>query len=478
MTKLSKDMFNPSTFTKDDMIAFNKRYKNDPVLFSQEILKTFPDANQIKIIEAIRDNKFVSVASGRGIGKSVALSIIAMWTRSTQPGAKVLVTSNTDQQSKNTLWSPMVSLMKQSLISSWFDNTTELIYFTGSPEVASIKRLVWSESNVESVSGYHAKNMTYLCDESSAYPNTILANLYASCTEDNNRMLLTSNPTKTTGYYYDTFDRDNWINHEIDSRSSQWTNKAQIDEMIAEYGEDSDYVRVQVKGQFPRNSSSSIVSPDILSRSMNGSKPNIQANHIKVLGWDLAGEGGDANTYVVRQGNWVEHVENLYLKSDDEEPAIQKCIELCIKYDIDKVFFDKTGMGFGLIARIKSRLPAHTEIVGIGFAESSYSPDCYLMRSYIYKRLRDWFHDGGIIGDRPIHREQLLATEYTMDDRGRLKLIKKDLIKANISSASPDEADALALTCAYEGDLIHAPIRDKFSGNNLQSMMMDASSWG
>ena len=64
--KLDKELFNPDNLTKDDLIAFKKRYSNNPVLFSKEILGIRPDANQIKIIESIRDNDYVSVSSGRG----------------------------------------------------------------------------------------------------------------------------------------------------------------------------------------------------------------------------------------------------------------------------------------------------------------------------------------------------------------------------------------------------------------------------
>ena len=43
-----------------------------------------------------------------------------------------------------------------------------------------------------------------------------------------------------------------WSPQQIDSRSVSMTNKAQIATWVHDYGEDSDFVRVRVKGEFPR----------------------------------------------------------------------------------------------------------------------------------------------------------------------------------------------------------------------------------
>ena len=473
---LKKEHFELSALTSDDVKAFLRRYENDPVLFAREILLLEPDDNQIRILNAVASNDydFTAVASGRGIGKTITISMASIWFLATQPGAKIIATSNTDQQSKRTLFPPMVSMLKGSLIESWFEYSTEMIHFKGDRDTAFITRLVWSEHNVEAVSGFHAKNMLYVCDEASKYPNIILENFYASCTESNNKMLLTTNPTRASGFFYDTRERDNWQFLEIDSRSSRFTDKAKIQELIDQYGEDSDKARVQVKGQFPKESTMTIISPDILSRAMTLGKPNIKDNWVVSIGLDVGG-GGDPSCWVVRKGLFL--LDKVKFLTKDEDKILSTTQSLVAKYNADYVIFDKTGLGHFLQPRLKSVVSDRVKVLGVNFGESSMEADCVKMRDWIYRRLSDWFVLGGVIGNDNDLKRQLQATEYTFDDKGRIKLIPKKIIKRELNEESPDDADALALSCAYMGNLEFKPITSGIVENDITRQLMEAGQW-
>jgi lactate dehydrogenase-like 2-hydroxyacid dehydrogenase len=99
------------------------------------------------------------------------------------------------------------------------------------------------------------------------------------------------------------------------------------------------------------------------------------------------------------------------------------------------------------------------------------------MRDWIYKRLRDWFGDGGLLGNKRVFRDTLLATEYNRDLNGKLKLIPKKEIKRSLNEEECDICDALALTCGYTGNLMTSGPRKLFNENNLAQMMMDAGNW-
>ena len=64
------------------------------------------------------------------------------------------------------------------------------------------------------------------------------------------------NPTRSTGRFRECFPggrfERQWRSAAIDSRSVSITNKTQIAKWIEGYGDDSDFVRIRVKGQFPR----------------------------------------------------------------------------------------------------------------------------------------------------------------------------------------------------------------------------------
>lgn len=472
---LTKEQFHPDNLTQDDLIAFSKRYKYAPVLFCQEILLVEPDDNQVEILNAALNNDYLAVASGRGIGKSWVLGMIALWRLACWPGAKVLLFSNTSDQAKKTLWPPLIALLRKSLITDWFFSSSEMVHFHGEPELAFISRVSWSENTIESVSGYHSPNMWYLCDEASALPTPLLDNLYHSCTETNNGMVLTSNPTRNSGWYYDRWGNKRWVTMSIDSRSSRFTDKDKIQDLIDQYGEDSDTVRVQVRGLFPLQSSSTILSTEELERSTTGTPPEDNSAQVVSIGLDIGG-GGDPTVWCIRRGNKVVAWEEAF--TETEGPLIQRTTEICAKYQPHYLIYDKTGLGHFLGTPLAAVIPKHTTLIGRNFGTDSPQPDCFNTRAWLYRRLRDWVRDGGHIGRDVKVKEDLRATEYVYDDKGRIKLISKDKIREALGR-SPDRSDALALSCGYSGSLVMPPAGGgaKMQGRNIAAAMMQASGW-
>jgi len=93
-------------------------------------------------------------------------------------------------------------------------------------------------------------------------PSNLAALLGVGVTNYNVRgwwWLVGGNPTQTTGRFRDCFPggrfAQRWHQFTVDSRNAAAaTNKAQILGWIEDYGDDDDFVRVRVKGEFPRSS--------------------------------------------------------------------------------------------------------------------------------------------------------------------------------------------------------------------------------
>ena len=81
-------------------------------------------------------------------------------------------------------------------------------------------------------------------------------------------------------------------------------NKAQIQKWIDDYGEDHDFVRVRVRGVFPRAGSLQFIAADLVSRAMGRQAEGYQA-FSKVIGVDVARHGNDQSVVTRRQGNHV-----------------------------------------------------------------------------------------------------------------------------------------------------------------------------
>jgi hypothetical protein len=86
------------------------------------------------------------------------------------------------------------------------------------------------EENSETFAGQHAADSTsfYVFDEASAIPDKIFEVAEGGLTDGEPMIFLFGNPNRNTGKFQRvTFgvERDRWIRHSVDSRTSRFTNK-------------------------------------------------------------------------------------------------------------------------------------------------------------------------------------------------------------------------------------------------------------
>jgi len=63
--------------------------------------------------------------------------------------------------------------------------------------------------------------------------------------------------------------------------------------------------------------------------------------------------------------------------------------------------------------------------------------------------MKEWIHSGGVIPDNIALKQELATPTYKYTQQGKRQLESKDQIKERLMGASPDRADALALTFAH-----------------------------
>lgn len=443
-----KASLDPSNLTKEDVEAFRDRYRSDPVLFCAEILGLELDDNQQNIANSLRDNKKTICVSARGCGKSVAISALAVWYFAMNPGAKVLMVANTAFQVTSVLWSKLSELISGSAISSWFDVSAEFVYWKGARDLGYITRLTASTDKVETVSGFHAPHLLYLIDESSAVPDKIILNLLSSMTEDDNRIILTSNPTRNTGFTAENCDSPSWNTLHISGFDSKWTNKDHLREMVEKYGEDSDICRVQVFGKFPKQSANILISSDQIEAclSVKGHPGDC------VMGLDVAASGSDLSVWCIRIGGEVILFEEE--SSSTVESLTNRTLILCDRYKVDRIFIDATGLGWSIPQIISKNLPK-TEVIGVNFSSKAPNmPQYYNERARMYGEMAKHMRSGEVSLSKVREklgtlREELGATEQFLNNSGQFQLAPKENIR-NLIGRSPDLTDSLALTFATE----------------------------
>ena len=405
-------------------------------------------AGEITTQQAIQ----IAVASGHGIGKSALVSWIILWAISTKADTKGVVTANTENQLKTKTWAELAKWYRLCITRDWFKLTATALFSTDIEHEKTwrIDMVAWSERNTEAFAGLHNKGSRVLLvfDEASAIHDMIWEVSEGALTDDDTEIIWCcfGNPTQNIGRFRECFGKfkHRWITRQIDSRTVKMTNKVQLQKWVDDYGEDSDFVRVRVRGVFPSASSNALFGLDEVEESMAKVYPVGSQDHAAViLGVDVARQGDDSSTISRRKG-MVAYPIRLMKIPDTMLVASQVSQEMTAN-GADACFVDESGgYGAGVVDALRQ---IGKDPVGVQFGGKASDPRYFNKRSEMYFELSKWIKSGGNLPDDRELKEELCATTYTFQG-DKFRLCDKDDIKAAIGR-SPDKADGLALTFAY-----------------------------
>jgi hypothetical protein len=125
------------------------------------------------------------------------------------------------------------------------------------------------------------------------------------------------------------------------------------------------------------------------------------------------------------------------------------------------------GIGAGVVDRLIQL--GYRNVVGVNSAEKAIAELEYMnLRAEMWGKMRTWL-DTAIIPFRDDElRSDLIGPEYGFDAKNRIQLERKEDMKAR-GLASPDAADALALTFAMD---VH-PVADMAQGQRTAKIDFD-----
>ena len=198
----------------------------------------------------------MATASGHGIGKSTLVAWIVDWLMSTRPHCQGTITANTYTQLETKTWAAIQKWTRLCVTGPWFQSTGNKMYHREHPQTWFCSAQSCREENSEAFAGQHAVSSTsfYLFDEASAIPDKIFEVAEGGLTDGEPMIFAFGNPTRANGKFHRVTygsERERWNHRSIDSRTCMLPNKTQIAEWIEDYGEDSDFVRVRVRGLPP-----------------------------------------------------------------------------------------------------------------------------------------------------------------------------------------------------------------------------------
>ena len=427
-----------------------------------------PEPWQSEILSRIRDGLPLSsaiqlaTASGHGVGKSALVSWILIWGMATKPDTRGVVTANTETQLKTKTWAELGKWFHMFIGKDHFKLTATALFANDETHERTwrIDLVPWSERNTEAFAGLHnqGRRIVVIFDEASAIPDIIWETTEGALTDANTEIIwcVFGNPTRNTGRFKECFPggihAKVWRTYQVDSRSISFTNHQQVNEWIKAYGEDSDFVRVRVRGVFPRTGEMEFISAELVGEAAMREATS-HAHEALVIGVDVARYGDNETVIYVRKGRDAQTYPPVRLRGADVITVASKVSEVSTQYNADAIFVDGGGVGGGVVDCLRS-LSVHcfdvnfgaksdatlvaTETQGMMFANK---------RAEMWGAMREWLKTGAILND-PDLRAQLVGPTYTFNLRSEIILEKKeDMRKRGLES--PDLADALALTFAY-----------------------------
>lgn len=461
-----------------------ERYKG-PRVWQRRILRTLKEhikANNGKVdFDVFRS----AVASGRGIGKSALVSWLVLWMVTTRIGGSVIVSANSEAQLRSITWAEITKWLAMLINSHWFEiSATRVTPAKWLAELVerdlrkgtrywSVEGRLWSEENPDSYAGLHnSDGVMLIFDEASGIPDTIWDVAQGFFTENTPHRfwMAFSNPRRNTGYFYECFNakRDFWRTANIDARDVEDTDKAVYEQIIAEYGEDSPQARVEVYGEFPSAGDDQFIAPRLVDDAAKRPKYKDPQAPI-VVGVDPARGGADSTVIAVRQGRDLVALHRYH--GDDTMTVVGHIIDAIEEYKPSLTVIDEGGLGYGILDRLNEQ---RYKVRGVNFGWKSKNPVMWgNKRAELWGAMRDWLRTASIPVDRQL-KADLTGPKSKPDSSGTLFLESKKDMKAR-GLASPDAADALAVTFAFP--VAHREYRERSKTVVARGHSMVTAGW-
>lgn len=405
-----------------------------PDEFAEDIFEVKLDDWQREALLGLHEDHFVSVRACHGPGKSAVMTWAAYWFMSTRTPARIPATAPTSHQLRDVLWAEMAKWQARMspMLRDCYKLTGERLEWVANPkETFAVARTARPETP-EALQGFHGENLLFLIDEASGVHEKIFEVGEGSLSEENAMVFMAANPTRVTGYFYDSHNsmRALWHTIKVGHAESSRVSQKYVDRMAKKYGQESNVYRVRCLGEFPTADDDAVVSLEYAEAA--AARDVVPVGEV-VWGGDVARYGDDRSTLCKRQRNAlleppqerrqlsVTQVAAWYMREYDDSPDHLKPVA---------IYVDVIGIGAGVVDIMADQ---DYPVKGVNVSESAPLRDRFhRLRDQLWWEAREWFESMScalpagcdeLIGE-------LVTPRYRLIENGKIQVEPKSAPRA------------------------------------------------
>lgn len=379
-------------------------YEDNPVEFCHDMLGLTLDTWQKKASIALRDDHFVAIRSGSGVGKSVWISAMGAWMLATKPFSKIPCTAPSKHQLEDVLWGEFYKRIEnspymQELVTWSHTKVSVKNYEPSWYAVARTARVSPDGTIAEGLQGFHAeRNLLFLVDEASGVNDAVFPAMEGALTGEDAYAILTGNPTRLSGYFHSVFTdlkmRGLYNTFHVSCYDSSYVEDRYIKMMESRYGKDHPIFQIKVLGDFPSSDVFLIFPIEDVEKMQNNTFADVGTHNPNVdteIGVDV-GRTVAKSIACVRQANkvieWSER--GLRGTTTDVPEVAEWIIALILAYEPSAVKIDAVGIGAGVYDIVRRLYPKIVyPVIGNVQPEESKKSRYVNLRAQGYWELRE-----------------------------------------------------------------------------------------
>ena len=438
--------------------------------------------------EEFRDKIGISVKAGKGTGKTALVAMLYIWflicfgNRQkhlvTAPRKEALkdnlfaeisiwITHSKNVYGENSLVDRMIGLESTKLFLKYvYDNKgnldKEAIGKQGVVLGRTCSRNADEATQQGTLQGYHDVYQMLCADEAFAVPNPVFEPLETTCTREVNFLFLIGNPTRNSGFMYDTFNKNKrwWINHTMNAEESDLVSKDHIQRLKVKYKDYPNMYRVNVQGEFPVDGDGQLIPfckiMDAVDRfkDLSDKDPRVDGKPV-FMGSDI-GAGVDPSVCYTRKGIKVQRSGGRCMMSDTRAIArwIAEQIEL---EEPTKVGLDGITWGKGVLDSLRES--GYGDIVSFVDARrrSSDKKRFKNLRAELHFRMAEAFIQDNIAIPDDDELISQLSVLRTVENGETIQIMSKKTMRAE-GIDSPNDTDAISFTYYFIDQRFERPV--------------------